>query len=186
SFVVAKASTTTVLTALPRTSALGDPVTFTATVTSVAGVGIPAGTVTFVIDGSAATTYTSGLDAGGVASITRTDLTEGSHTIVATYNGDANFDVSSDTTTQTVLKASTTVLTSSQNPSVYGQAVIFTGNVTAASGTPTGTLTLQVDNNPTVMVVFSGTPVDFPAVQPAQLSVGSHTVTLTYSGDSNF
>ena len=40
-------------------------------------------------------------------------------------------------------RATTTALSSSQNPSVFGASVTFTTTVTAASGTPSGTVTFK-------------------------------------------
>ena len=91
---------------------------------------------------------------GGVptATFTSTTLTVGSHTITAVYNGDAS-DASSTspTVTQLVNAAikvnASAVVTSSLNPSVFGQSVTFTATVSAASppgpGTPTGTVTFM-------------------------------------------
>ncbi|KJY40399.1 hypothetical protein VR41_15060, partial [Streptomyces sp. NRRL B-1568] len=63
----------------------------------------------------------------------------------ATYNGDANFVGStSPVDTQTVIQAATTtVLVSLPDPSVFGEAKTLTATVTATApgaGTPTGTV----------------------------------------------
>jgi serine/threonine-protein kinase len=83
--------------------------------------------------------------------------------------------------------AVTTVLSSSVNPSVFGAAVTFKATVNGASGgsSPTGTAQFAVDG------VKMGTPVgigpDGVATSSAisSLSVGSHVVTTTYSGDDS-
>src|SRR5206468_12439299 len=58
--------------------------------------------------------------------------------------GDGNFTASTGTLSQTVNQDGTsTTLTSSANPSVYGQAVTFTATVSASApgaGTATGTV----------------------------------------------
>ncbi|WP_426426006.1 Ig-like domain repeat protein [Bradyrhizobium genosp. A] len=79
-------STTTTLTSSSNPSRFGDPVTFTATVTS--GSGAPTGTVAFK-DG-AAVIGTAAL-AGGTASFTTSALTRGSHSITASYGGAGGF-----------------------------------------------------------------------------------------------
>ena len=73
----------------------------------------------------------------------------GSHSITAVYNGDASFNTSTNSPlTQTVNKSpSTTALTSSANPAVFGQPVIFTATVTGTNGTPTGTVTFKDGTN---------------------------------------
>src|SRR4030095_8145909 len=65
------------------------------------------------------------------------------HSITAKYLGDGNFsDSTSSPLTHTVMKASTsTSVTSSLNPSVYGQSVTFTASlsvVAPGAGIPTG------------------------------------------------
>ena len=80
--VVPSSSTTTLATS-PNSSQYGDPVTLTATVTSGA-----TGTASFydgsVFLGQSAVT-------GGVATLSTTTLNVGTHTITATYNGDATY-----------------------------------------------------------------------------------------------
>ena len=110
--------------------------TFTATVTIVApGAGTATGTVTFM-DG--ATTLGTGTLSGGVATFTTATLSVGNHNITAVYGGDASFNAStSNTVDQEVQKADTsTVLTSSTNPSEVGQPVTFTATVTVQRRDP--------------------------------------------------
>src|SRR5439155_22580515 len=102
---------------------------------------ISTGTVTFK-DG--ATTLGTGPLSGGVATFSTSTLAVGGHSITADYNGDSSFNISSGALTQTVNKANTsTALTSSVNPSVFGQSVTFTATVTVpapGAGTPSGTV----------------------------------------------
>jgi hypothetical protein len=92
SFDVAKALTVTTLASSANPSSLGQPVTFTATVTSVAGV--PSGTVQFIIDGVKQGNPRA-LNSLGVASGSTDILTVGRHAVTAEYNADANFAASS-------------------------------------------------------------------------------------------
>src|SRR5204862_3136957 len=110
----------------------------------------PTGTVTFK-DGATALA-TNSLSAGQ-ATYTNSALSVGAHSITAVYNGDVNFNTSTNSPlTQTVSKADTTnTLASSVNPSVFGQPVIFTNTVSAVSpgsGTPTGTVTFKDGTTP--------------------------------------
>ena len=87
---------------------------------------------------------------GGYRDAHHIRLTVASHTITASYGGDGNFlGKARPDLTQTVKKAGTTAgVTSSVNPSVFGQSVTFTVTVTAnapGSGTPTGTVQFKVD-----------------------------------------
>src|SRR5205085_914128 len=76
--------TATTLSSAPNPSTAGQSVTFTATVTS--GAGVPVGTVTFK---EGTTTLASGVtvDSAGNASFSTSTLTGGSHTITATFTG---------------------------------------------------------------------------------------------------
>ncbi|MFF4477743.1 Ig-like domain-containing protein [Streptomyces sp. NPDC001520] len=189
--LVIPASTTTTVTSAPDPSTLGQPVTFTATVTPVApGAGTPAGTVTFIIGGSGGGTFTQPLS-GGMATLSLSTLGVGTHTVVALYNGSTDFLPSTGTDTHTVNPgpaATTTTLTSSANPSVFGQPVTYTATVTPnppATGTPTGTVTFTITGTGggTSTQPLVGGTATFTTSAPG---TGSHTVTATYNGDTNF
>ncbi len=88
--------------------------------------------------------------------------------------------------TMVSLKGSTSSsLTSSLNPSFAGQSVTFTDTVAKSSGagTPTGTVTFKDGGGILATVALSGATAAFTT---STLSVGSHTITATYNGDSNF
>ena len=186
--VVSKADTTSAVTSSANPSLLGQSVTFTATISPVApGGGTPTGTVTFLDNNVSIGTGTL---SGGVATFTTSALALGNHPITTTYAGDANVNGSGATLTgdpQVVNKADTTiVVTSSVNPSVFGQSIAFTATISPispGSGTPTGTVTF-LDNN---VAVGTGTLVAGVAtLTTSALAVGSHPTTATYPGDGNF
>ena len=129
---VTQASTTTTLTSSANPSIFGQAVTFTATVAAVApGSGLPTGTVTFR-DGTT-TLGTGTLNGAGQATFTTSTLSVGTHSITAVYAGDTNFTTSTSAALSQVVNKSTsaTALTSSLNPSNFGQAVTFTATVTS-------------------------------------------------------
>ena len=78
----------------------------------------------------------------------------------------------------------TTTVTSTANPSRFGQAVTFTATVASAGGTPTGTVQFSIDGTNV------GGPLTLASGQAAypitSLSVGSHSVTATYAGVTRF
>ncbi|MEU4540871.1 ice-binding family protein, partial [Streptosporangium sp. NPDC023825] len=86
--------TATTTTTLTSTCPLGDggPITFTARVTA-SDATVPTGQVGFATDG--AKLGTAQLDAGGVATLTVSDLPAGVNRVVATYAGTAQLDPSS-------------------------------------------------------------------------------------------
>ncbi|MFT9849461.1 BMQ_0737 family morphogenetic spore coat protein [Aneurinibacillus sp. REN35] len=178
----------TTLTSSPNPSAYGQSVTFTATVVSVPpGLGTPTGTVTFTE--GATVLGTASLDGGGTAALTTNGLSAGTHQITAIYSGDANFQGSASApVSQIVNQASTTTtLTSSPNPSAYGQPVTFTATVVSVPpglGTPTGTVTFT--EGATVLGTASLDGDGTAALTTNGLSAGTHQITAIYSGDANF
>jgi hypothetical protein len=187
--VVNKAnSSTTTVTSSVNPSVFGQTVTFTATVSPVApGAGTPTGTVTF-LDG--VNPIGTGTLSGGIATFTTSGLALGNHTITTSYGGDGDFNGSPGSLTgnpQVVNKASTaTAVTSSANPSVFGQPVTFTATVSPGapgSGTATGTVTFLDGGSAIGTGTLSGGVATFAT---SALTVGNHTITTSYGGDGNF
>jgi large repetitive protein len=136
----AQANTTTSVTSSLNPSVFGQPVTFTATISPVApGTGTPTGTVTFFDEvGPIAIAALS----GGVATFTTAALAAGVHTITTSYGGDGNFTGSAGSLNGQVVNVAntTTTVTSSANPDVFGQSITFTATVfpvSPAAGSPT-------------------------------------------------
>ncbi len=175
--VVALLSSTTTLTSSANPSAPGQAVTFTATVTST---GTPTGTVTFS-DGS--TGLGTGTLAAGKATLTTSTLALGTHPITAVYGGSSTITGSTSNTVNQVVAniATTTVVTSSANPSGPGQAVTFTATVTAASGaTPAGTVTFR--DGTTVLGTGTLNAASQATLTTSALAIGTHPITATYAG----
>jgi hypothetical protein len=185
---IAQAATSAVVLSSVATSTIAQLVTFTATVAASApGAGVPTGAVTFS-DGSTALA-TVPLNATGSATFTPASLALGSHSITVSYSGDANFLASTSAAlTQQVNQASATItLTSSLNPAVVGQPVVFTAKVASNSpgvGTPTGTITFN--DGSTVLGTATLDNTGSTSFNASSLLVGSHSITATYSGDVNF
>lgn len=164
-------------------SAVSQTVTFTSTVKPSTGSGVPAGTVTFN-DGTAA--LGAGTLSGGTAAFTTFALTGGSHSITAVYGGDANFSGSTSLALiQTVNKGTSSVfVTSSNNPSGRGAAVIFTAKVTAsATPAPTGPVTFMDGASALGMSTLSGGTATFTT---SGLGTGAHSITAVYAGDADY
>jgi hypothetical protein len=191
--VVNKAATGTTLGSSLNPSAIGQSVTFTATVTGVAGASAPAGTVTFFDNGTSLGAGTLSTTAGvTTATLTTGVLAIGTHPITATYGGDSDYTGSTTASAlgQLVNKAATTTTVgSSQNPSVQNQAVTFTATVaatTSGSGNPTGTVTF-FDNGSSIGTgpVATAGGVTTATLSTSALAVGSHPITASYGGDGN-
>jgi hypothetical protein len=183
SYVVAPAGTSTAVTSSNNPSAVGQSVTFTATVsnTTQGGGPTPVGSVVFSIDSGAQTSPPTTLS-GGQATFTVSNLALGSHTVTATFTGSNFAGSTSPTLSQVVKAASTTTLTSSQSPANLGTPVTFTATVSGALGTPTGTVTFVIDGTPQT------TPVNLVGGMATSTAVtlpgGTHQITATYSGDN--
>jgi hypothetical protein len=172
--------TKTVLTTSGSPSFIGQPVTFTATVTWTYGT-VPDGELVTFFDGT--TTLGTGATAGGVATFTTSSLALATHTIKATYPGDAEFKPSSGAVQQVVNKSpTTTTLSSSLNPSQFGQAVTFTAHVTSSGPTPTGTVQFLDGTIGIGQVTLSGGVAE---LTKSNLAVGTHPITAHYNGDAN-
>ena len=179
--------TTTSLNSSANPSVLTQPVTFTAVVTPDTGA-IPNGTYTVTFfDSTTGTTLGTESVTDGQATITVSGLSQGDHMIVATFNGDSTILSSSAVLNQHVNPAaSMTSLTSSRNPSTYGQLVTFSATVTPvrpAMGTPTGSV--EFFDGTTDLggaMVINGVA----TFDDSGLSAGTHVITATYSGDPTF
>ncbi len=176
-------ATTTTLSAAPNPSVFGQPVTLTASVSSTAGTPPNGENVTFM---SGATSLGTAELSSGVASLTSTVLPTGTDSITAVYAGDANFGGSTSTAaSQVVGPASTsTTLTSSLNPSTFGQAVNLTATVNGQfSGIATGTV---IFSNGSTSLGSASLSANQAAITTTALPVGTDTITSVYSGDTNF
>jgi RHS repeat-associated protein len=180
------ATTATVVTANVNPSLFGQSVTFTAAVSvSSPGAGTPTGTVQFKKGNAVLGTGTL---SNGTTTFTTSSLTVGNDAIVAVYLGDNNFNGSTSATDNETVNAdaTSTTVSASANPAVFGQTVSFTVSVTASSpgsGTPTGTVTLsEGSTNLGSATLSSGTA----TIQASGLAVGAHTLFVQYAGDGNF
>ncbi len=178
---VTKAATATALVASPATSATyGQPVTFTATVTSSGGV--PAGTVTFKNGGASLGTVAL---VNGVASLTTTTLPGGVRSITAVYGGDPSFGTSTSPVLSFTINpaATSTALSTSQNPSVYKQPVTLVATVTSPGLNPTGNVKFMNGASTLATVALSG---GTASLTTTTLTVGPHSITAVYVGTANF
>lgn len=157
----------------------GQSVTFTATVTS--STGTPTGSVTFA-DG--ATTLGTVALVSGAALFSTSALSVGNHSITATYNASGSFAGSAGSLTETINGlADMTTLVGAPNPAYAEQTVNLTATVTAASGTPTGTVTFYDGGALLGTATLSGGSAGISATFNA---AGMHSLTANYSGDQTF
>lgn len=185
----AQISTTTALTISPATTVnFGTTVQFTATISpSAVGNYVPSGTVTFK---EGTTVLGTGTVSSGIAAMTTNTLSIGSHTIVASYGGDANFLSSNSRSTVVTVNGgqiTPTITWPTPSPIVYGTAldsaqlnadsggVAGTFAYTPSSGTilPAGTQTLSTTFTPTDTGAYT------TATASVQLTVQKATPTVS-------
>jgi hypothetical protein len=180
-FNVGGGGSQTSITSSQPSSAFGQSVTFTVTVSPLPpAMGTPTGTVILTVNGTPTTLTLS----GGQATFTTSTLPPGNIPVLATYNGDGNFVGSNASFTQNVRIADTLNLMSSANPSILGQPVTFTATVPQGDGlTATGTVTFQLDGGSRIDVTLLNGQATFT---PATLGASTHTLAAAYGGDINF
>jgi hypothetical protein len=161
-------NTSMTLTASSNPAPAGTFIIFTATVVPGSS-GTPTGTVTFQ-DGTA-TLGTSTLSASGVATFATEGLGAGSHSILATYGGDANNRPSSATLMLTVTQAMTTITWATPAAVTFG--TVLSGTQLDATASVPGTF------------VYSPAAGTTPAAGTDQLSVTfTPTDTVDYTASA--
>ena len=178
------ASTTTTLSSSLNSAAVGAQVSLTAFVGS-NGAGIPTGTVTFLNGTNSLGTVS--LDGTGTAVLTTNGLTVGSHTLTAVYNGDGAFQTSTSNAVTEVINtalSSATALTSSANPSAFGNTVTFTATITGSGATPTGSVTFYEAGVPVNSASLNSSGI--ATFLASNLNGGIYTLMAVYSGDANY
>lgn len=178
--LVKQATTQISLVSSSNPATAGTSITFLATLSSDGG--LPTGSMT--LREGATTLATSAMSATGAAQFTLSTLSVGTHTLTAEFAGDANHAASiSNILTQVVNYASSGLtITTSQNPSVYGTSVLFTANVTGEGQQPTGSVIFS--DNGTVLGTQLLSTAGVATYSTANLTIGTHTITATYTGDT--
>jgi hypothetical protein len=155
---------------------------------------IPTGTYTLTdsYSGTNTTLASGSLDASGEAYLTTSTLPAGTHNITMMYSGDSNFSASTTATPYvlTVTASGTTVPVISIQPAAnatYGIAASVAVTVSPVSGsvTPTGQILLSVDGGTAQAGTLSGAGTHTFTLS-SSLSVGSHSLSVTYTGDNTF
>ncbi|HTR59784.1 MAG TPA: Ig-like domain repeat protein [Casimicrobiaceae bacterium] len=188
-YALGLSQTRTTLTSSANPAAVGANVTFTVSVNG----NMPTGTAALTDGGNPIAGCTAVPLSGSGNTITgscgASSLAVGTHSIVATYSGDAANAGSASTALSQVINGgkatSTTTLASSRNPSTVGARVTFTATVTGNA--PRGTVAFTDGGN----TINGCGAVSLPkrgGTRAAQcrartLTVGTHSIGATYSGD---
>lgn len=179
---VPQATPKVALTMTPTNPAAGIPVTLSATVTGVSGIGTT-GSVQF-FDGP----ISLGFGSAPTATFSGNLAPGSTHVITAVYQGDANYLKATSNAINTSVSTSptTTTVNASATTLTFGQSVslnISVATTTVVNGTqPTGTLTFTGAGSTTTAAVSGGSA----NVTLSNLGVGTWTIGTSYSGDTNY
>ena len=165
---------------------LGQNVTLTATITG--GGAVPDGVVTFSVPGGPTKTATCTESSSSEVctfNYPSTALPTGANTITAAFTTDGNYATTSGTGTLTVNPASTTTtVSSSLNPSIFGNSVTFTATVSSAYLTPTGTVSFL--DNGTQIGTGTLNSNGVATLMTSALLGGTHPITVSYAATANY
>lgn len=164
----------------PGSQTLGTSPTLTATASS-----------NLAVSFTSATSSVCTVTTGGVLTL----VTTGTCTIDANQGGDTNWNTAAQVAQSFTVaqsgggggggggsspSASTTTLSSSLNPATVSQSVTFTATVSGSS--PAGTVTFFDNGTPLGSANLTGASASYTT---SNLSVGTHTITASYSGDAD-
>jgi uncharacterized protein (TIGR03437 family) len=182
--VTSPATSSVSLSGSANPSALGQAVTFTAEV--VVSAGIATGTVQFS-DG--ATELGTVSVSGGLAVFTTSELTGGSHKIIARYSGNGALPPAQASLDEIVNAPVTMTISAAPAAIVFGQTVVFTASVSATVppgfAPPTGRVTwveVEFGTQLGTAPLSSGTA----TLSLNTLAAGTRTINVLYSGDANW
>ncbi len=175
-------ATKTIVTSSMSPSTVNQSLTFTATVTSTYQSIPDHDTVTFY-DGT--TLLGTGMTMGGAATFTTSGLSVKRHGIKATYAGDATYKTSSGSVVQVVEPyTTTTTLSTTPNPSNFGETVQLTAVVSNTSGSNIPSLKVKFMNGTTTLGTGTLDSTGTATLSTATLPVGSDSLTAEYEGDA--
>ena len=176
------------VTVTPASSSLqvSTALSVTVTVASVpAGGTTPTGTV--VLSGGGYTSPVGTLSSGSYTfTIPAFSLSGGTDTLTANYSGDSTYAQESGTASVTVTKVTATVTVQPSPTTVGASTIVVVGvTVTGTGPTPTGTVQLTGGGytSGACTLANGACTINIPA---DSLSNGTDTLTVAYSGDSNY
>ncbi len=185
SLMIAKKNPVIAVTTAPVSPVAGQVVTLTAIVSGFSPV---TGTVDFYDSGSKITSAAIPLS-NGKASYEYTVATAGKHLVTASYSGDTNNN-GGDTTaaplTLIVGQAQASVVLTSSGLLVFGQQLTLTATLSpvgTSAGAPTGSIVFK---DGTVSLGTAAVSGGVASLRATLASAGSHILSASYSGDSNF
>eukprot|EP01037_Dinobryon_pediforme_P014964 gene14964-15103_t len=189
------------ITSGPSNPTVGQSITFVDTITGSASYAAPTGTVTWVVSGaaSACTSFTNPASPPHTSAYGCVILAPvaGTYTVIATYNGDANYSSlpASAPSSLTVTAATPTIaVTSSPVSPIFGGTITYTATVSGLAGAnaPGGTVTWAITGAGNTCASKTGPVAGLSSTQTIFTCVvnaspaGTYHASVTYNGDSNY
>lgn len=179
-------TTTTTLSLSASSTVYGQNVTLKATVTAPAASPTPTGTVSFY-DGTSRI-GSKALSSNGVATLSKSTLRVGAHSLTAKYLGkDSLAPSTSNAVTLVVSKAATTTtLASSANPAPLGSSVTYSASVVVVSpggGTPGGSVKFY---DGTTLVGTKSLSAGVASLTVIYTSAANHQIKAVYVGNGKY
>jgi len=181
---VVSSTTSVSLTPSANPVAVGQQVTFTATVVGQYGGGTATGTMTFQIAGKTVATVPV---SNNQASYSKTYTSQGIRVLTATYSGDSNNAGSTSPALREVWGnlpyASKVIVTTSGSPTFVGQPVTFTANVSfAGNPVPDGEQVTFQDGS--TQIGASSITGGIATFTTSSLAAKTHLIKAVYAGDA--
>jgi YVTN family beta-propeller protein len=176
SLVVSPASTGISISAPPVTY----PAAGVVKVTVTSAGGTPTGSVSLTVNNG---TPMSGTLSGGVATFTISGLSASTYSLSASYAAQGNFAASGTATGSLVVSPAATSISLSAPTVTYPAAGVVKVTVTSAGGTPTGSVSLTVNNDTPMSGTLSGGVATFTLASP---SPGTYNLSAKYAAQGNF
>ncbi len=189
-YQVGQAAPTVQLSASPSTGAtVATPVSLTATVAGANGGPAPTGTVDFTANGSPVCTGVT-LTAGAATCPAGT-LPAGTYTLEASYSGDTNYLMGSDSIADYQVPRATPGVSLSASPAsgaTVTSPVSLSATVVPLAGgpAPTGTVTFEVGGSAPAGCTNVTLTAGSASCAVGTLPAGTYTLKASYSGDDNY
>lgn len=175
------------LTVMPTNAFVGNPVAFTATVTSASGTGpVPTGTVTFKNARDHSILATAAVDSStGIASASISTLPGGLYSIEADYSGDASYAPSTSLPVQLNIDRAPVTVNVSASPTTAnaGDAITAQATVQASGDVPDGMVQFNVDGLTVATAQLASGVASASFTAPGGTS---HGVQAIYSGSATY
>ena len=183
---VNKATPTLTVTPSANTVTVAQALTVTVAVGGGSGNATPTGSVQ--LSGGGFTSATATLSSGSATFIIPANsLSVGTDTLTVSYSGDSVYAASSGTASEKVtsLLVPTVKATAALASIDTADTLSVTATVTGPGATPTGTVKLSGGGYTSASQTLSGGSVTF-TIPANSLTVGADTLTVSYSGDTNY